>query len=104
MGQTLWFKALEKEKLAVRTARDAAEVVGWLDTGNYALNWAISGRFGRGYPLGHTVEVFGDPSTGKSFLLARAMAMVQAMKGVALLDDTEGAYNVEWMASLSLVL
>ena len=99
---TPWFTALKKQKLDVRTARDAAAVVGWLDTGNYALNWAISARFNRGYPLGHTVEVFGDPSTGKSFILARAMARAQSEGGVALLDDTEGAYNPDWMETLGI--
>lgn len=102
MPKNIWFSALEKEGLTVYSARDAAAVIGWLDTGNYALNWAISGRFGRGYPLGHTVEIFGDPSTGKSYLVARAIAMVQAAKGVALLDDVEGAYNVEWIESLGV--
>jgi len=92
-----WLAALAGQKLHVQSARDAAQVVGWLDSGNYALNWAMSGRFLRGYPLGHSVEFFGDPSTGKSFLIDRAIAMVQAAGGVALLDDTEGAHNLEWM-------
>lgn len=98
--KTGWLDALAGTGLSVRSARDAAQVVGWLDTGNFALNWAISGRFGRGYPLGHTVEIFGDPSTGKTFLLARAIAMVQEMGrniGEALLDDTERAWNLEWV-------
>lgn len=97
-----WFDALNAQGLEVRTARDAATVVGWLDTGNYALNWAISSRFNRGYPLGHTVEVFGDPSTGKSFILARAIARAQSAGGVALLDDTEGAYNADWMETCGI--
>ena len=88
---TTWLKALKATKLEVKSARDALQVKGWLDTGNYALNWAVSGRFGRGYPLGHSCEIFGDQGTGKSFLVARAMAMAQARNGVALIDDTEGA-------------
>jgi len=94
---TGWLKALAAQGLKVRSARDAASVVGWLDSGNYALNWAMSGRFQRGYPLGHSVEFFGDPSTGKSYLIDRAIGRVQADGGVALLDDTEGAHNLEWM-------
>jgi len=97
-----WFSALESQGLTVYSARDAAVVVGWLDTGNYALNWAISGRFGRGYPLGHTVEIFGDPSTGKSYLIARAVARAQEAGGVTLLDDVEGAYNVDWIETLGV--
>jgi recombination protein RecA len=97
-----WLEALGKQGLDVRSARDAVCVPGWLDTGNHALNWAISGRFGGGYPLGHSVEIFGDPSTGKSFLIARALACAQAQGGVALLDDTEGAYNLNWMQALGV--
>ena len=99
---TPWLRALGKQGLTVQSARDALQVKGWLDTGNYALNWAISGRLLRGYPLGHTVEIFGDPGTGKSFLAARALAMAQQQGGVALLDDTEGAYNLEHAARLGV--
>lgn len=100
--QSDWLTALERQGLTVRTTRDALAVQDWLDTGNYALNWCISGRLLRGYPLGHTVEIFGDPSTGKSFLVARALAMAQARAGVALLDDTEGAYNLDHTARLGV--
>jgi len=99
---TSWMKALKDQKLDVKSARDALQVRGWLDTGNYALNWALSGRFLRGYPLGHTAEIFGDPGTGKSFLVARAIAAAQSAGGVALLDDTEGAYNAEHSARLGI--
>lgn len=97
-----WLDALGDAGLEVKSARDALQVKGWLDTGNYALNWAISGRLLRGYPLGHTGELFGDPSTGKSFLAARAMAMAQQQGGVAMLDDSEGAYNAEHAAKLGI--
>lgn len=102
MVMSKWINALAGTGLDVRSARDATTVQGWLDTGNYALNWAISGQFQRGYPLGHTVEIFGDPSTGKSYLIIRAIHRVQRMGGVALLDDTEGAYNLEWLETLGI--
>lgn len=97
-----WLTALTEAGLEVKSARDACQVKGWLDTGCWALNWAISGRLQWGYPLGHTIEIFGDPSTGKSFLIARAIAMAQAAKGEGLLDDTEGAYGVAWMQALGI--
>lgn len=97
-----WLESLQATGLTVQSARDALQVKGWLDTGCYALNWALSGRLLRGYPLGHTGELFGDPGTGKSFLIARAIAMVQRMGGVALLDDTECAYNAEHAVKLGV--
>lgn len=90
-----WMDALASQELEVKTARDAMQVKGWLDSGNYALNWAISGRLQRGWPLGHTGVVAGDPSTGKSFIASRAIALCQQQGGVAMLDDAEGAYNAE---------
>jgi recombination protein RecA len=102
MKKGSWLDALGKQKLEVKSAADALQVKGWLDTGNYALNWAISGRLLNGYPLGHTVEIFGDPATGKSFLIARAIAMAQAAGGVAMLDDTEGAYNLAHIGTLGV--
>lgn len=97
-----WLDALAAQKLEVEAASDALQVKGWLDTGNYALNWAISGRLLLGYPLGHTLEIFGDPATGKSYLITRAIAMAQERGGVALLDDTEGAYNLEHIGTLGV--
>lgn len=97
-----WLAALEEQELEVKTARDALQVKGWLDTGCYALNWAISGRLQRGWPLGHTAVVAGEPSTGKSFIAARAIALCQQKGGVALLDDAEGAYNAEHSAKIGV--
>jgi recombination protein RecA len=97
-----WLGALSAQGLKVKSANEGLETKGFLDSGNYALNWAMSGRLLRGYPLGHTVEIFGDPSTGKSLLVARAMAMAQRTGGVALLDDTEGSYNLDWIGALGV--
>ena len=80
------------------SARKTSKVLGWVDTGNYALNWAISNRLDRGYPLGHVVEIFGPESSGKSLLIARAIAEFQKKyeDGKCFLDDTEYAFNPDW--------
>lgn len=97
-----WVKALSKGGLEAQSAAEAMQVRGWLDTGTYALNWAVSGWLRGGYPLGKTVEIFGDPATGKSSLVARALASAQEAGGVALLDDVEGGYSLEWAAQLGV--
>lgn len=97
-----FLKTLSGLGVEVRSARDALQIKGYLDSGNYALNWAISGRMLGGYPLGHCGEIFGDPATGKSFLAARAIAMAQKQGGEALLDDTEGAYVAERMENIGV--
>lgn len=92
-----FIKALQKEGISVQVASDAAQVAGWLDTGNYALNYAISGRFNRGYPFGHIAEIYGLESTGKSFLVARAVAEMQKAGGNVVYDDPEGGLSENWI-------
>lgn len=87
--------ALQKEGLSATTGREV-KPAGWLGTGNYALNWAVSSRFNRGYPLGHSIEFFGEPGTGKSYLILRAIAEAQAAGGTTILDDSEHAFNPDW--------
>ena len=70
-----------------------AKVDFWLPSGNYALNRAISGDYFKGLPFGRVIEVFGDPSTGKSLLMYHWIAEVQKMGGIAILDDPEDAYT-----------
>jgi recombination protein RecA len=75
---------------------EEARVEHWLDSGNYALNRVISGDYKKGLPFGRVLEVFGDPSTGKSLLIYHWIANIQKMGGVAILDDTEDAYTEEF--------
>lgn len=83
--------------LSLQTAEDAITVHGWMSTGNYALNWAVSNRFAeRGWPLGCVVELFGDESTGKTFLLLRAVTEAQRAGGLAVFDDVEGRLSKDW--------
>ena len=68
----------------------------YLDTGNLALNKIISDDYFKGYPLGRIVELYGDPSTGKSMLIYQAMANWQKKyeeKAVCILDDTEDVFT-----------
>lgn len=91
-------KELSNDDTVFVSAREGGKVVDWVSTGNYALNWAISNRFNRGYPLGHVVEIFGVESTGKSLLMARAISEFQKAfgDGWTFLDDTENAFNPDW--------
>lgn len=74
----------------------------WVDTGSYALNKAISGSYQKGIPFKRVVDIFGDPSTGKSLLIYHILANVQKMGGVAILDDTEDAYVKEFGATIGI--
>lgn len=72
------------------------QVESWVSTGSFALNHIISGDFNKGLPLGRVVDIFGDPSTGKSLLIYHLLANIQKQGGIAILDDTEDAYTKEF--------
>lgn len=77
------------------TVGKAEDIRTWVDTGNYALNKIVSGDYFKGYPCGKIIELFGDPSTGKSFFIYAAIASFQkkfGARGYTLLDDVEDSY------------
>jgi len=68
-------------------------VTEFIDSGNYALNYVMTGDFHKGYPKGRVIELFGDPSTGKSLCIYTAIAEFQRQGGIVVLDDTEYAFS-----------
>ena len=81
----------------------AGAIKTWVSTGNYALNYACSGSaLHGGFPFGRVVEMFGDPSTGKSLLGYHLLAETQKMGGIAILLDTEGAYTRVFGAQIGI--
>jgi len=68
----------------------------FLNTGSLALNYSISLNTKGGYPSGCIIELFGEPSTGKSLLLAKAAAEAQAMGVVPIIADAEGRWDDEF--------
>jgi recombination protein RecA len=77
----------------------------WIDTGSYALNKIISGDYLKGYPRGKIVEIFGDTSAGKSYLVSLAIANFQKKygnKAAIILDDTENAFMEAFAASIGV--
>lgn len=67
----------------------------YLHTGNYALDYIISGKVdgSGGYPMGMVCELFGDPATGKSLLLAKAIAEGQKKDYLVVIADAEGRWD-----------
>lgn len=85
------------------SSADLAPPTEFLTTGNYALNWCMSGRTrDGGFPGGRITDLFGDPSTGKSHLIYRAIAEAQKKGGYAILDDTEAAYSPAYGVSIGI--
>lgn len=75
----------------------------YFDTGSYALNWCISNLpVSGGMPGGRVVEVFGEPSAGKSLIIYKMMADVCSRGGFIILDDTESCFQPPYARSLGV--
>lgn len=72
----------------------------YVDTGNLAMNWLISGKLEGGYPVGRITEMDGDPGTGKSLLCE--MAMVDPSIDLIVYFDTEAAMNIDFLKFLGV--
>lgn len=66
-------KAFPDQQIETLDASAIAEVPGWLDTGNYALNWISSRSIYNGFPLGRIVLLSGAAGAGKSMIALSAM-------------------------------
>ena len=76
----------------------------WISTGNYALNYAISGRFrDGGIPLGKVTMLGGQSGSGKSFLASGNITANAQKKDVfVVLIDTENALDESWLKALDV--
>jgi len=76
----------------------------WISTGNYALNYAVSGKFkDGGIPLGKVTMLGGQSGSGKSFLASGNITRNAQQKGVfVVLIDTENALDEKWLHALGV--
>lgn len=74
----------------------------FLHTGNYALNKLMSGRFDGGSAQGRVICFAGHSSSGKSLVAASHVASVVADGGFALVIDTEGASDDDFMRNVGV--
>ena len=68
----------------------------FIDTGNHALNWVVSGDINKGYLVGGITELFGEPSTGKTLVLLTGIRQAQKKGCYCIYDDIEYRYNPKW--------
>jgi RecA/RadA recombinase len=75
----------------------------WVSTGNYCLNYLISGDFNKGIPLGRVTMLAGESGSGKSLIASGNLiknAQEQGIFCVAL--DSENALNEDWLQALGV--
>lgn len=75
----------------------------WVSTGNYALNYMISGDFTKGIPLGKVTVFAGDSGAGKSYICSgNAIKSAQEQGIYVVLIDSENALDQSWLAALGV--
>lgn len=75
----------------------------WISTGNFALNYLISGDFNKGVPLGKVTVFAGEPGSGKSYICsANIIKNAQAQGIFVILIDSENALDEKWLNDLDV--
>lgn len=75
----------------------------WVSTGNYTLNYLISGDFNKGIPLGKVTVFAGESGSGKSFLCSGNLIRNAQQQGIyCILIDTENALDESWLHALEV--
>ena len=75
----------------------------WISTGNYALNYLISGDFNRGVPLGKVTVFAGESGAGKSYICSGNIVRHAQEQGIfVVLIDTENALDEAWLHALGV--
>jgi RecA/RadA recombinase len=75
----------------------------WVSTGNYALNYLISGDFHRGIPLGKVTVFAGESGAGKSYICSGNIVKNAQEQGIfVVLIDSENALDEDWLKALGV--
>jgi recombination protein RecA len=75
----------------------------WISTGNYALNYLISGDFNKGIPLGKVSVLAGESGAGKSYIASGNIIKNAQAQGIyVILVDTENALDESWLKALGV--
>jgi RecA/RadA recombinase len=75
----------------------------WISTGNYALNYLISGDFHKGIPLGKVTVFAGDSGAGKSYICSGNIVKHAQEQGIfVVLIDSENALDEQWLRALGV--
>jgi recombination protein RecA len=75
----------------------------WISTGNYALNYLISGDFFKGVPLGKVTVFAGESGAGKSYICSGNVIRHAQEQGIyVILVDSENALDEAWLHALGV--
>jgi RecA/RadA recombinase len=75
----------------------------WISTGNFALNFLLSGDFKKGIPLGKVAVFAGESGAGKSYICSGNIVKDAQRQGIfVVLIDSENALDEKWLHALGV--
>jgi RecA/RadA recombinase len=75
----------------------------WISTGNFALNYLISGDFHKGVPMGKVTVFAGESGAGKSYFASANIVKSAQDQGIfVVLIDSENALDESWLQALQV--
>jgi recombination protein RecA len=75
----------------------------WISTGNFALNYLVSGDFNKGVPLGKVTIFAGESGAGKSYFASGNIIKHAQEQGIfVVLIDSENALDETWLQALGV--
>ena len=75
----------------------------WVSTGNYCLNYYISGDFNKGVPLSQVTCFAGESGSGKSYIAAGNLVRNAQEQGIfPIILDSENALSEVWLQDLGV--
>lgn len=82
----------------VLTGKESVEKIEMSSTGSYAMDELLGG----GIPKGRIIELFGEPSQGKSSISLFLAAQIQKKGGTVAYIDAENTYDVNYAEKLGV--
>jgi len=82
-------KDFKMEVVIAGSGATLSDVKIWVPTSSVMLNYLLGG----GVPVGRILEIFGDPSHGKSTLVEHMMIGFQRYPGISILLDSESTWS-----------
>ena len=95
-------KSITKSIGGISTGFDS-DPVDWISTGNYCLNYLISGDFNKGVPLGRVTMLAGESGSGKSLIASGNIIKNAQDQGIfCIVFDSENALDEKWLQALNV--
>lgn len=91
-------KTLKKAKISLGISEPDV----WLDSGNYGLNFNLSGDFNRAYPNKRSVMFWGESGTGKTLLACLAAVEAQRNGYHVVYIDTENGLDTTYLNKIGM--